>query len=156
MLSEPVALNNHPRTWPKDHRCDLQSRHRQLAATRSLSRPIITETYSAKCSPLLHGRSFASVPFLFFFSVCPPSPPTQPSYTAPRRSGRYRFISLLFGPATSDNQGVGSVVGWTASLIRSNYAGRLKRFNCPTRRNPSSDFCRVCAGGRDFRRAAPP
>lgn len=50
---EPVALNNHPRTWPKDQRRDLQSRHRQLAATRSLSRPIITGTYSTKCSPPL-------------------------------------------------------------------------------------------------------
>lgn len=54
---EPVALNNHPRTWPKDQRRDLQSRHRQLAATRSLSRPIITGTYSTKCSPLLKRTS---------------------------------------------------------------------------------------------------
>lgn len=88
MLSEPVALNNHPRTWPKDHRRDLQSRHRQLAATRSLSRPIITGTYSAKCSPLLRSRSFAPVPFLFFFSICPPSSPppnpTQPMHSTPR------------------------------------------------------------------------
>lgn len=60
---EPVALNNHPRTtWPKDQRRDLQSRHRQLAATRSLSRPIITGTYSVKCSPPLKRTSGPRTP----------------------------------------------------------------------------------------------
>jgi len=60
---EPVALNNHPRSvWPKDQRRDLQSRHRQLAATRSLSRPIITGTYSTKCSPPLKRTSKSRSP----------------------------------------------------------------------------------------------
>lgn len=142
---EPVALNNHPRTtWPKDQRRDLQSRHRQLAATRSLSRPIITGTYSAKCSPLLKRTSGPRTPDpechhrrsldeqegwsrRYSLSLPPPSS----LYICPSRS---LFISLLFALTISDNQGPRPVCGWTASLIRANYAGRLKRFNCPTRR----------------------
>lgn len=99
LVLEPVDVNNHPRRWPKDHRRDLQSRHRQLEATRSLSRPIITGTYSRlsvlpSCSGIPFSsfltRSPISLSLLFHFHPVP------------------RFISpLLFGRTIkkTDNQG---------------------------------------------------
>lgn len=144
---EPVALNNHPRTtWPKDQRRDLQSRHRQLAATRSLLQPIITGTYSAKYSPPLKRTSGPRTPDPEChhrrspdeqegWSTLAPPPPPSSLYICPSRS---LFISLLFALTISDNQGPRPSGGWTASLIRAHYAGRLKRFNCPTRRTSRS------------------
>ena len=105
LVLEPVDVNNHPRRWPKDLRRDLQSRHRQLEATRSLSRPIITGTYSpVKCSslPPVPQSRIPFSPFFFFtrsFSISiPSSPSTALSYP------------LLFGRTIkkTDNQG-----GWT-------------------------------------------
>lgn len=137
------------------NRRDLQSRHRQLAATRSLSRPIITGTYSAKCSPPLKHTSGA-------LRETPKSTTPAVSRAAGRAKGGPRearplchrptllrttrqlplpsiFARLVVAlyltviSTTDDNQGPRPLRGWTASLIRANYAERLKRFNCLTR-----------------------
>lgn len=133
---EPVALNNHPRRWPKDQNCDLQSRHRQRAATRSLSQPIITGTYSVKCSPLFHSPFF----FLFFFFTEPPHSYFFRSFPFVRTGTRepLLYLSVIWLGRPTIIRVFEPALGWTASLISSNYAGRLKRFNCPTRRIPCS------------------
>lgn len=76
-----------------------------------------------------------------------PLPPPRPSRYLP--VSRSLFSSLLFSLTIGDNQGPQPVSGRTASLIRTNYAERLKRFNCPTRRTPRSRTERLFASLRE-------
>lgn len=133
LVLEPVDVNNHPRRWPKDHRRDLQSRHRQLEATRSLSRPIITGTYS-RLSVL---PSCSGIPFSSFFTCSPISLSLSFSISipSPALSLRYYLAGRSKKRIIKGKPEMDGIANSPSSPI--NRRERLKRFNC--RRDPCSD-----------------